>query len=119
MKPLLGLRTAFYGAPDIVAARDWYQDAIGLAPYFDQPFYVGFEVGGYELGLVPDEPPNTGGVAWGVADIHASFAHFLAKGATPTEEPHCVGDDIWTARVRDPFGNILTLLQNPHFKGGA
>ena len=119
MKPFLGLRTAFYAAPDIAATRDWYARALGIAPYFDQPFYVGFEVGGYELGLIPDEAPNTGGVAWGVADIHAAHAHFVELGAVETEAPHEVGGDIWTSRVRDPFGNVLCLLQNPHFKGGA
>lgn len=117
MKPLLGLRTAFYAAPDIVAARDWYTRALGIAPYFDEPFYVGFEVGGFELGLVPDEAPNGGGVAWGVADIKAAFAHFLAMGATSVQAPTAVGGDIWVAKVGDPFGNVVCLLENPHFKG--
>lgn len=118
MKPFLGLRTAFYAAPDITATRDWYTRALGVEPYFDQPFYVGYDVGGYELGLVPDEGVNSGGVAWGVAEIGAAHAHFLALGATEVEAPHEVGGDIWTSRVRDPFGNVLCLLQNPHFKGG-
>lgn len=115
MKPLLGLRTAFYAAPDITATRYWYTRALGVEPYFDQPFYVGYNVGGYELGLVPDEAPNTGGVAWGVSDIHAAHDHFLGLGAIETEAPHEVGGDIWTSRVRDPFGNVICLLQNPHF----
>jgi catechol 2,3-dioxygenase-like lactoylglutathione lyase family enzyme len=118
MRPLLGLRSAFYAAPDIVAARDWYARALGVAPYFDEPFYVGFELGGYELGLVPDEPPNSGGVAWGVTDIHAAVAHFLQVGATEHTPAHEVGGGIFVARVKDPFGNVLGLIQNPHFKGG-
>jgi catechol 2,3-dioxygenase-like lactoylglutathione lyase family enzyme len=118
MKPFLGLRTAFYGAPDLPAARDWYARALGIEPYFDQPFYVGFEVGGYELGLVPDEPANGGGVAWGVADIGAAHAHFLSVGAVEAEAIRDVGGDILTSRVRDPWGNVLCLLQNPHFRGG-
>ncbi len=118
MQPFLGLRSAFYGAPDLSATRDWYAAVLGISPYFDQPFYVGFEVGGYELGLVPDEPPNSGGVAWGVAEIQSAHRHFLAHGAVETEAPHEVGGGIWTSRVRDPFGNVLCLLQNPHFRGG-
>ncbi|GDX82874.1 glyoxalase [Deltaproteobacteria bacterium] len=116
MQPLLGLRTAFYAAPDIVAARDWYARALGVSPYFDEPFYVGFSVGGYELGLVPDETPNSGGVAWGVAEIHAAFAHFLEMGAVEVKAPADVGGGIWFASVRDPFGNVLGLIENPHFK---
>jgi len=114
MNPLLGLRSAFYRAPDIVAARDWYAAVLGVAPYFDQPFYVGFNVGGYELGLVPDVPAHSG-AAWGVADIATAHAHFLAHGAEEIEAPHEVGGDIWTSLLRDPFGNQLCLLQNPHF----
>jgi len=50
----LGLRTAIYYAPDLAKAKSWYSRILGLEPYFDQPFYVGFNVGGYELGLDPD-----------------------------------------------------------------
>ena len=51
---LLGLRTAIYRTPDIAAGKLWYTKVLGFPPYFDQPFYVGFNVGGYELGLLPD-----------------------------------------------------------------
>ncbi len=118
MKPLLGLRTAFYRAEDVPAVRDWYSRALGVEPYFDQPFYVGYQVGGYELGLVPDVPLNTGGVAWGVAEIQAAHAWFLSCGAVEVEAPHEVGGEIWFSSVRDPFGNVLGLLQNPHFVRG-
>lgn len=116
MNPFLGLRSAFYAAPDLAAAKDWYTRALGVAPYFDMPFYVGFEVGGYELGLLPDEPPNSGGVAWGVADMDVAWTHLLALGATPVARPQDVGGGIRTARVRDPFGNVLGIIYNPHFR---
>ncbi len=51
----LGLRTAVYDAPDIAKAKAWYSKVLGEQPYFDQPFYVGFNVGGYELGILPAE----------------------------------------------------------------
>ena len=60
---LLGLRTAIYPVRDLDEAKAWYANVIGHAPYFDQPFYVGFNVGGFELGLVPDGTPGTGGSA--------------------------------------------------------
>ena len=114
-----GLRTALYPAPDLARAKAWYTEVLGLAPYFDQPFYVGFSVGGFELGLVPDLPPArppSGVVAyWGVADVAAACDHFLAHGATVHEEAHDVGGGITVATVLDPFGNLIGLIHNPHF----
>ena len=64
---LLGLRTAIYHTPDIAAAKLWYMKFLGFPPYFDQPFYVGFNVGGFELGLTPDDDPVGEGIR--VADV--------------------------------------------------
>jgi predicted enzyme related to lactoylglutathione lyase len=118
-----GLRTLLYPAPDLPRAKEWYARAFGVAPYFDQPFYVGFNVGGLELGLVPDAPvatPPAGTVGyWGVDDAVAAHARLLALGATDHEAPHEVGGDIVVATVRDPFGNLLGLIQNPHFNPAA
>ena len=107
-------------AADLGRAKAWYAEAFGLAPYFDQPFYIGFEVGGYELGLLPYE----GGVEvgnnvltyWGVPDIEAAFRHMQAKGAQPREAPKEVGEGIKVGTVADPFGNVIGLIENPHFK---
>jgi predicted enzyme related to lactoylglutathione lyase len=119
----LGLRTAIYPAPDLAKAKDWYRQALGIEPYFDEPFYVGFEVGGYELGLNPDlseNPPGAAGVIayWGVADAAAAYAHLLGTGATPGSPVADVGGGIKVATVLDPFGNVFGLIENPHFKGG-
>lgn len=114
---LLGLRTAIYPVHDLAAAKDWYTKAVGHAPYFDQPFYVGFEVGGFELGLLPDGAPGTDGPQplWGVADAIAARDHLLALGATLIEDVHDVGDGIKVGAVLDPFGNRLGFIENPHF----
>ena len=114
---LLGLRTAIYPVSDIARARDWYAKVVGHAPYFDQPFYVGFAVGGFELGLLPDGTPGDGGARplWGVADAAAELARLLALGATLVEPVTDVGDGIKVAAVRDPFGNRLSIIENPHF----
>ena len=58
---LFGLRSAIYPVKDLAAAKSWYSELLGQAPYFDQPFYVGFSVGGFELGLVPDGQPGVAG----------------------------------------------------------
>ena len=116
---VLGLATVIYPVSDLDGAKAWYAKAFGKAPYFDQPFYVGFEIGGYELGLVPDEgrPGPDGGVAyWRVAGIEAAVAHFTGAGATIVSDAKDVGDGIKVATVADPFGNSIGLIENPHFK---
>ena len=118
---LLGLRTAIYPAPDLPRAKRWYTDVLGQQPYFDEPFYVGFAVGGFELGLLPDGKPGVDGARplWGVSDIEAVHARLLAHGATALEPVTDVGGGIRVAAVRDPFGNRLGLIQNPHFDPAA
>lgn len=118
--PFLGLRTCIYRVPDLPAGAEWYSNALGIKPYFNEPFYVGFNVGGYELGLHPQMNAVSGGenveTYWGVDDIQSTFAQLLACGATAHEEPTNVGGDIWVAMLKDPWGNILGIIQNPHFK---
>jgi predicted enzyme related to lactoylglutathione lyase len=114
-----GLRTVIYHAPDLEKAKAWYSAAFGIAPYFDQPFYVGFQVGGFELGLDPDvanvSVGNNAVAYWGVEDIAAACARMIAQGASVRQDVRDVGDDIKVASVADPFGNVIGLIQNPHF----
>jgi catechol 2,3-dioxygenase-like lactoylglutathione lyase family enzyme len=113
----LGLRTVGYPVADLQAAKAWYVKVLGQQPYFDQAFYVGFNVGGFELGLIPDGVASTAGpqALWGVADIDAACAKLLAMGALALEPVTDVGEGIKVAAVRDPFGNRLGIIQNPHF----
>lgn len=114
---ILGLRTAIYPSPDLDAAKAFYTEVLGVAPYYDQPYYVGFEVGGFELGLVPDAPPSVEGVKayWGVANIEAALARVIALGGKPHDAIRDVGDGIRVAGVLDPNGNRFSLIENPHF----
>ena len=126
----LGLRTCIYRVPDLPAAAEWYSNALGIKPYFNEAFYVGFNVGGYELGLHPlsDEalaPASAEASAgknenietyWGVQDIQATFTQLLAAGATAHEPPNNVGGEIWVAMLKDPWENIIGIIQNPEFK---
>lgn len=114
---LLGLRTAIYPAPDLGRAKDWYSELLGSKPYFDQPFYVGFAVGGFELGLLPDGVPGSQGPQplWGVANADAAWQRLLALGARALEPVNDVGEGIRVAAVLDPFGNRLGIIENPHF----
>jgi predicted enzyme related to lactoylglutathione lyase len=117
---IAGLATVIYRVTDIDRAKAWYSSAFQQTPYFDQPFYVGFNIGGYELGLDPDPSgartgPGGSVAYWRVSSIDAAVAHFVASGAavaTPAQE---VGEGIKVATVSDPFGNVIGLIENPHF----
>lgn len=120
----LGLRTAIYKVGDIEAAKSWYTGAFGTAPYFDTPHYVGFNIAGYELGLLPDDRPaadKTDNVLsyWGVVDIEAAVSSFLAQGAQSHQKPTNVGGDIQVASVTDPWGNVIGLIYNPEFQAAT
>ena len=108
-----GLRTVIYQVSDLTAATSFYTNVVGHAPYFNEPFYVGFNVGGYELGLLPDG--DGVGTYWGTSDIVAEHARLVALGAQSKNAITDVGDGIKTATVIDPFGNIVGIIENPHF----
>jgi len=114
---LQGLRTVIYQVDDLQKGKEWYGRVLGIEPYFDQPFYVGFNVGGYELGLTPDGSKGPGGIIayWGVEDAHAAFRRLIEQGATEQSGVQDVGEGILVATVLDPFGNIFGIIQNPHF----
>ena len=116
----LGLRTAIYHAPELAKGKAWYSKILGIEPYFDQPFYVGFNVASYELGLDPDPSSSAGSggviVYWGVPDTNAALKRLLSLGATERTNVQDVGEGILVATVLDPFGNIFGLIENPHFK---
>ena len=117
---LLGLRTVIYAAPDLDRAKAWYAAFLGSAPYFDEPFYVGFNVGGYELGLDPNAAtaPGPGGATafWGVANLDAAIILALNAHAVVVAPAQDVGGGIRVATVADPYGNRIGLIENPNFQ---
>jgi predicted enzyme related to lactoylglutathione lyase len=121
MTKILGLRTVAYKVEDIIKAKEWYTKAFNKEPYYDEPFYVGFKIGGYELGLLPVEGEtniigNSVVTYWGVDDIEIALSHMLELGATKNDEPQDVGGGVIVASVTDPWNNIIGLIYNPHFK---
>ena len=117
-----GLRTVIYAVADLEKAKEWYSQVLSKQPYFSEPFYVGFNVGGFELGLDPDTtkvtPGNNAVAYWGVSDAHAAYARLVGLGARENSAVQEVGGGILVGTVLDPFGNILGIIQNPHFKLG-
>jgi predicted enzyme related to lactoylglutathione lyase len=116
---ILGLRTCVVHVrtEQLEAAKAWYASVVGVAPYFDTPFYVGFNVGGFELGLHPEGEPGPGGVGiyWGTPDITAEVLRLVGLGAKVVKGVEDVGEGIKVATVADPFGNHFGVIENPHF----
>ena len=121
MGQFLGLRTVIYGVGDIAEAKAWYTQLLEQEPYFEAECYVGFNVGGFELGLDPDARSVTsradGVIAyWGVNDIAAQVERISALGARQHGEVVDVGEGILMASFLDPYGNIFGVIENPHFQ---
>jgi predicted enzyme related to lactoylglutathione lyase len=116
----LGLRTVTYKVPDLELAKIWYNKAFGTEPYFDEPFYVGYNIAGFELGLIPDASFNaeSGGVTayWGVPDVDVAFQRLVAANAAVESGPEDVGSGIMVAVVKDPWNNAIGIIYNPFFK---
>lgn len=118
---MLGLRTAIYKVGNMTEATEWYSKAFKTVPYFNEPYYVGFNIGGFELGLQTEENPTIEKAEsvmalWGVDDIELEYKHLLGLGAVAHEKPTNVGGELMVASVKDPWGNILGMIYNPEFK---
>lgn len=114
---LLGLRTLIYPSMNLEADKKWWTDALGVKPYFDKPFYVGFNVGGYELGLDPNADFDAGQKTYfGVENMIEAINHFKKKGSVVVEAPYEPGDGIFVASLSMPNQQLLHLIYNPHIR---
>ena len=115
-----GLRTVIYAVADLEKAKAWYAQVLTQQPYFSEPFYVGFNLGGFELGLDPDTSRvrlgNNAVAYWGVPDAETAYRRLLELGATENNAVQDVGGGVRVGSVVDPFGNVLGIIENPHFK---
>ena len=116
---ILGLRTVvvYVRTEQLEEAKKWYESIVGVAPYYDTPYYVGFNVGGFELGIHPEGNPGPGGVCayWGTADVAVEVKRLVGLGAKLVSDTQDVGGGIKVATVADPFGNHFGVIENPHF----
>ncbi len=115
-----GLRTTIHRLGNLDRAKEWYVMVLDIRLYFDEPFYLGFDLGGFELGLQPDKPGalrvSTGVIAhWGVDNADATFGRLLELGATEHSGDQDVGDGLRVATVLGPYGNVLGIIENLHF----
>ncbi len=110
-----GIKTVLHPVTDLEAAKAVYTALLGVAPQADAPYYVGYDVAGQHIGLVPNGGPQ--GMAspvayWHVDDIEAKLAEVTAAGAAVNEAAHDVGGGRLVATFTDPDGNVLGLLQD-------
>jgi predicted enzyme related to lactoylglutathione lyase len=111
-----GIKTVLHPVSDLAAAKAVYTALLGVPPQSDAPYYVGYEVAGQQIGLVPGGAAQgmTSPVAyWHVPDIEAKLAEVTAAGATVKEPARDVGGGRLVATFTDPDGNVLGLLQDP------
>lgn len=109
------IKTVLHPVSDLAAAKAVYSALLGVAPQTDSSYYVGFEVGGQQIGLVLGGGPQgmTSPVAyWDVPDIEAKLAEVLAAGATLRDPLRDVGGGRLVATVSDPDGNVVGLMQD-------
>jgi predicted enzyme related to lactoylglutathione lyase len=108
-----GITIVLHPVTDVDAAKRVYTALLGIEPQADMPYYVGYDVGGQHIGLVPGGQGETAPVAhWKVADLEAKLAEVVAAGGTVKEAPHSVGPGRTVASFTDPDGNVLGLVQD-------
>jgi predicted enzyme related to lactoylglutathione lyase len=110
-----GIKTVLHTVTDLTAAKRVFTALLGAPPTADSDYYVGYDVAGQHIGLVPAagpegrKPPVS---YWHVPDIDAKLAELTAAGATVGDAPTVVGPGRRVATVVDPDGNVLGLLQD-------
>jgi predicted enzyme related to lactoylglutathione lyase len=110
------LKTVIYPVRDLARAKTLYGKLLGVAPYVDQAYYVGFRVGNQEVGLDPNGHSQgmTGSLGyWHVDDINTTLQLLLDAGAEEQQAVRDVGGGKLIASVKDPDGNVIGLLQLP------
>ena len=108
-----GIRTIIYPVKDLTGAKVLYSKLLGIEPYVDAPYYVGFRVGDQEIGLDPNGHRVTGPLGYyHVDDIKESLRLLVEAGAEMQQEVKNVGGGRVIASVKDADGNSIGLLQS-------
>jgi predicted enzyme related to lactoylglutathione lyase len=108
-----GIRTVIYPVKDIASAKALFRDLLGVEPYTDAPYYVGFKIGDQDIGLDPNGHQDGTTAYYHVDDIQQSLQHLLDAGARTIQEIRDVGGGRLIASIKDRDGNIIGLLQDP------
>jgi predicted enzyme related to lactoylglutathione lyase len=109
------LQSIVYTVRDLEGAKALHTALLAVEPHTDQPYYVGFNVGGLEIGLTPDHAGTgaTGPIAYvGVADLDAAVAAAVGAGATLADGPKDVGGGTQLATLTDADGTVVGLIHH-------
>lgn len=110
------LRSIIYPSSNLEADKKFWETITGVKPYFDQPYYVGFDINGSELGLDPNAA-NEGFhypiTYWKVTNTQEAVQKLVADGAVINTEARDVGDDMMMATFKDASGNIFGIIDSP------
>lgn len=116
MSEILGLATVIFPTADLQTSKSWWSRALGKDPYFDEQFYVGFELNGFELGINPAASIADGPVAYLRTDnIVRAFSDFIDNGCTIVGGISAVGEGIRVGELRNPEGFVFGVIENPNF----
>ena len=107
-----GISSVIYPVKDIAKAKALFRELLGVEPYADAPYYVGFKVGGQDIGLDPHGHKEGMTAYYQVDDIKKSLASLLDGGAKTVQEIKNVGGGRLIASVKDVDGNIIGLVQD-------
>jgi predicted enzyme related to lactoylglutathione lyase len=107
-----GVQTILHPVTDLAAAKAVYTALLGVEPMADSPYYVGYQVEGQQIGLVPNSGMTAPVAHWHVTDIEAKLAEVTAAGGTVKEAAHDVGGGRLVASFTDTDGNVLGLIQD-------
>lgn len=109
-----GLKATIYYVDDIDEAKNWYNQALSIKPYLDKPYYVGYDLEGFELGLEPKKSTKGNNVIvyWGVSSIENELKRLIKLGAKENKGIQIVNRTVKIASVIDPFGNIFGIVEN-------
>jgi predicted enzyme related to lactoylglutathione lyase len=111
-----GLRSIIYPSANLEEDKKFWQAVTGKKPYFDEPYYVGFDINGCELGLDPNaakEGKTYPITYWRVENTAEASAQILAAGSTQNSEPNDVGGGMMMATFKDKSENIFGIIEHP------
>jgi predicted enzyme related to lactoylglutathione lyase len=107
-----GVTTVIYPVKDIAQAKKLFTALLGKEPYADQPYYVGYKIGGQDIGLDPNGHKHGTTPYYQVDDIRETLQSLLDAGAQTVQDVQDVGGGKLIAVVKDADGNIIGLSQN-------
>jgi predicted enzyme related to lactoylglutathione lyase len=102
------IQLTVFPVKDLDKAMKFYNTYLGIEPYADSAYYVGYKVGNIEVGL---DPNGTAVISYiDVDDIEASLKTLQEAGAEVVKGSTDVGGGLLIAQV-EIEGNVMGLRQ--------